>query len=172
MFSNRWKYTHLYTDINIFVIFMHIQIPYIQTSIKMLLFILWRSWHKIEGCWKFSGWANFIFRRELPVPLCLETCCFMHSNNAFALGIKFPLHRVEIEFSKTHHWLLNSFFNSYLPVPLLTLGHYWGDSLNNLIRITAFVQVWPEGVRESRNGVGPLSQIECLVEFEPGIFRF
>lgn len=134
--------------------------------------ILWRSWHKIEECWKFFGWANFIFRRELPVPLCLKPCCFMHSNNAFALGIKSPLHRVEIEFSKTHLWLLNSFFNSYLPVPRPTLGHYWGDSLNNPIRITAFVQVWPEGVREPCNGVGHLSQMECLVGFEPGIFRF
>ena len=47
------------------------------------------------------------------------------------------------------------FFNCYLAVPRPTLGHSQGDSLTNPMLITAYVHIWPEGHRESRNRVGP-----------------
>ena len=41
------------------------------------------------------------------------------------------------------------FFNCYLAVPQPTLGHSWGDSLTNLMLITAFfLLIWPKGHRE------------------------
>ena len=62
------------------------------------------------------------------------------------------------------------FFNCYLAVPRPTLGHSQGDSLTNLMLITTFVQVRPEGHREPRNKVGALSLAEHLVGFELGTF--
>ena len=44
------------------------------------------------------------------------------------------------------------FFNCYLAVQRPALGHSQGDSLNNTMLITAFVQVPPEGYREPLNG--------------------
>ena len=62
------------------------------------------------------------------------------------------------------------FFNCYLAVPLPTLGHSQGDSLTNLMLITVFLHVRPEGHREPRSEVGSLSPAEHLVGFEPGTF--
>ena len=64
------------------------------------------------------------------------------------------------------------FFNCYLAVPRPTLGHSQGDSLTNLMLITVFVQVRPEGHWEPCNNVGSLSPVECLTGFEPGNFQF
>ena len=64
------------------------------------------------------------------------------------------------------------FFTCYLAVPRPALGHSQGDSLTNLMFITAFVYIPPEGHREPRNEVGSLSPAERLVGFEPGTFRF
>ena len=64
------------------------------------------------------------------------------------------------------------FLNCYLAVPQPTLGHSQGDSLTNLMLITAFVQLQPKGNWEPRNEVGSLSPAECLVGFEPGTFWF
>ena len=64
------------------------------------------------------------------------------------------------------------FFNCYLAVPQPTLGHSQGDSLTNLMLITASVHVRPEGHQEPRNEVGSLRPAEHLAGFEPGTFRF
>ena len=64
------------------------------------------------------------------------------------------------------------FFNCYLAVPRPTLSHSQGNSLTNLMLITVFVQVRPEGHWEPRNEVGSLSPAERLAGFEPGTFRF
>ena len=58
----------------------------------------------------------------------------------------------------------------YLAVPWPTLGHSQGDSLNNPMLITVFVQVRPEGHWEPCNEVGSLSPAEHLAGFEPGTF--
>ena len=55
---------------------------------------------------------------------------------------------------------------------MATLGHSQGDSLTNLMLITAFVQVQPEGHREPCKEAGSLSPAERLAGFEPGTFRF
>ena len=62
------------------------------------------------------------------------------------------------------------FFNCYLAVPRPTLGHSQGDSLTNLMLITAFVHIRPESQREPRNEVGSLSPAERLAGFEPRTF--
>ena len=62
------------------------------------------------------------------------------------------------------------FFNCYLGVPLPVLGHSQGDSLTNLMLITAYVPILPEGHWEPCNKVGCLSPAEHLVGFEPGTF--
>ena len=62
------------------------------------------------------------------------------------------------------------FFNCYLAVPRPTLGHSQGDSLTNLMLITAFVQVRPKGHWEPHNEVGSLSLAKCSVGFELGTF--
>ena len=59
-----------------------------------------------------------------------------------------------------------------MAVPRPTLGHSQGDTLTNLMLITAFVHIRPEGHREPRNEVGSLSPAERLAGFEPGTFRF
>ena len=64
------------------------------------------------------------------------------------------------------------FFNCYLAVPQPTLGHSQGDSLTNLMLITAFVHIRSKGHREPRNEVGSLSPVEHLAGFEPGTLRF
>ena len=64
------------------------------------------------------------------------------------------------------------FFSCYLAAPRPTLGHSQGDSLTNLVLITAFAHIQPEGHREPRNKVGSLSLAEHLAGFEPGTFRF
>ena len=53
-----------------------------------------------------------------------------------------------------------------------TLGHSKGESLTNLMLITAFFQLQPEGYREPRNEVASLSLADHLVGCEPGTFRF
>ena len=58
------------------------------------------------------------------------------------------------------------FFKCYLAVPRPTLGYSQGDSLTNLMLITAFVQVRPKGHREPHNEVGSLSLAECLADFD------
>ena len=50
---------------------------------------------KIENCWKLSGCANIIFRRELLVELYLQLSYFMQSHNSFALGITFLRFKVK-----------------------------------------------------------------------------
>ena len=62
--------------------------------------------------------------------------------------------------SKTIGLLRNFFFNCYLAAPLPTLGHSQGDSLTNLMLITAFVHIQPKGHQEPRNEVGSLTQAE------------
>ena len=73
-------------------------------------------------------------------------------------------------------WYLCNFyfflFNCHLAVPRPTLGHSQGDSLTNLMSITAFLQVRPEGHREPRNEAGYLSPPEGPVGFEPRTFWF
>ena len=65
------------------------------------------------------------------------------------------------------------FFNCYLAVPQPTLGHSQRDSLTNLILITVFIYIQPEGNREHYNEVGSLSRpAKHLASFEPGTFRF
>ena len=64
------------------------------------------------------------------------------------------------------------FLNCYLAAPRPTLVYSQGDSLTNPMLITAFYLLRPEGHRELRNEVGPLSPAECLVMSEPGILRF
>ena len=64
------------------------------------------------------------------------------------------------------------FFNCYLAVPWPTLGHSQGHSLTNLMLITAFVHIQPEGHWEPRNEVGSLSPVKHLAGFEPGTFQF
>ena len=64
------------------------------------------------------------------------------------------------------------FLNCYLAVPRPTLGHSPGDSLTNLMLITTYVRIRPEGHREPRNEVESLSPAEHLAGFEPGTFRF
>ena len=64
------------------------------------------------------------------------------------------------------------FFNSYLAVPQPTLGYFWGNSLTNLMLITAFVQFRPEGHQEPCSKVGFLSPAELLVWFELGTYQF
>ena len=66
----------------------------------------------------------------------------------------------------------SSFFNCYLAVPWPTLGHSQGHSLTNLMLITAFVHIQPEGHWEPRNEVGSLSPAKHLAGFEPGTFQF
>ena len=68
--------------------------------------------------------------------------------------------------------LLSVFFNCYLAAPLPTLGHSQGDSITNPMLITAFYLCRPEGHREPRNEVGPLSPAERPAGFESGNFRF
>ena len=69
-------------------------------------------------------------------------------------------------------WNLTFFFNCHLAVPWPTLGHSQGDSLTNLMLITAFEQVRPEGHREPHNEVGSLSPAERPAGFEQGTFQF
>ena len=52
------------------------------------------------------------------------------------------------------------------------MGHSQGDSLTNLMLITTFVQVQPEGHQEPRNKVGALSLAEYLAGFELGTFWY
>ena len=52
------------------------------------------------------------------------------------------------------------------------LGDSQGDSLTNLILITAFYLCQPEGQWEPHNEVGSLSPAERLAGFEPGTFWF
>ena len=85
--------------------------------------------------------------------------CLKVKKQKFVCQWSFSLHRIY-------------FFNFYLTVPLPTLSHSHGDSLTDLMLITAFVRVWPEGDRELPNEVGSLSPAERLVGFEPGTFRF
>ena len=59
------------------------------------------------------------------------------------------------------------FLNCYLAVPWPTLNHSLGDSLTNLISITAFQQLQP-GHREFRNKVGSISPAVDLVGIEHG----
>ena len=63
-------------------------------------------------------------------------------------------------------------FNCYLAASRSTLGHYRGDRLTQPMLITTFERFRPEGHRESRKGVGSLSQADRLVGFELGTFRF
>ena len=49
------------------------------------------------------------------------------------VGSNWEYHFWQCVFSPACH-----FFNCYLIPPLPTLGHYWGDSLTNLILITFF----------------------------------
>ena len=77
--------------------------------------------------------------------------------------------RVPNNNSKLPHCI---FFSCYLAVPRPTLGHSQGDSLTNLILITAFVHVRPEGHWEPGNKVGSLSSDKYLAGFELGTFEF
>ena len=47
------------------------------------------------------------------------------------------------------------FFNFYLAVPWLTLGHYQGDSLTQLMLINAYLQYQPEGHWSLEKRLGP-----------------
>ena len=69
-------------------------------------------------------------------------------------------------------WFLRGFFYCYLAAPPPTLGLYRGGSLTHPMLITCVLHIRPEGHEELRNEVGSLSSAECLVEFEPGTFRF
>ena len=60
----------------------------------------------------------------------------------------------------------------YLATPRLTLGHSWGDSLSNLMLITAFVNYRFKGHPKLRSEVGSINLVEHLVGFEAGTFRF
>ena len=64
------------------------------------------------------------------------------------------------------------FFNCYLAAPLPTLGHSQGDTLTNLMLITAFELFWSEGHRETCNKIRSLNLAKHLVVFEPGTFWF
>ena len=64
------------------------------------------------------------------------------------------------------------FLNCYLASPWPTLGHYRGGSLTGPMLITCVIHIRPEGHREPRNEIRSLSPAKCLVEFEPGTFRF
>ena len=77
-----------------------------------------------------------------------------------------------LPFSIFCHIFFFFFFNCYLAAPQPTLGHSQGDSLTNLMLITAFVHIRPEGHWEPRNKVGSLSLAEHLAGFEPGAFQF
>lgn len=46
------------------------------------------------------------------------------------------------------------------------------DSPTYPMLITALLKIWPDGHREPRNKNGSLSSAECLVELEPGTFKF
>ena len=63
-------------------------------------------------------------------------------------------------------WFFASFFMCYLAVLRPTLSHSQGDSLTNLMLITAFVEVWTEGHREPHNEVGSLCPAEHLASFD------
>ena len=65
-----------------------------------------------------------------------------------------------------------NFFNCCLATSRPTLGHSQGDSLINLMLITAFYLYQPKGHQEPGNKVGSLSPAECLAGFEPGTFQF
>ena len=52
------------------------------------------------------------------------------------------------------------------------LGYSQGDSLRNLILITAFQLFWPKAHREPCNEVGSVSPAKHLEGFEPGTFQF
>ena len=62
------------------------------------------------------------------------------------------------------------YISCYLAVPRPTLGHSWGDSLPDLMLITALLLIQPEGHQEPRNEVGSLSSAKRLVGFELGTF--
>ena len=64
------------------------------------------------------------------------------------------------------------FFNCYLAVLRLTLGHYQGASFTNSMLIAAFLHVRPDGHREPCNEVGSLNPAERLAGFEPRNFQF
>ena len=72
------------------------------------------------------------------------------------------------ELSNTVFFVL--FFNCYLAIPQPTLGHSQGDSLTNLMLITAFCTYLTQ--RSLGASVGSLSLAECLAGFEPGTFQF
>ena len=50
---------------------------------------------------------------------------------------------------------MDFFFNFYLAVPWLTLGHYQGDSLTQLMLINAYLQYQPEGHWSLEKRLGP-----------------
>ena len=64
------------------------------------------------------------------------------------------------------------FFLLLFGCPRPTLGHSQGRSLTNLMLITAYVHIRPEGHREPCNEVGSLSPAKHLAGFEPGTFWF
>ena len=74
-------------------------------------------------------------------------------------------------FPHKRNWT-RAFLNWYLAVPWQTFDHSPGDNLTNQMLITAFLQFWPEGLREPRNKAGSLSPTEHLIGFEPETFRF
>ena len=85
---------------------------------------------------------------------------------------KFFLVPESLWFSKEMDLGTISFFKCYLAVPQPTLGHSQGDSLTNMMLITAFVQFRPEGHCEPCNEVGSLRPAGCLVMFELETFQF
>ena len=69
--------------------------------------------------------------------------------------------------------MIYTFLNCYLAVPRPTLGHSWGDSLSNLMVITAFFYYFdPKVIRSLVMRFGSLSPAEHLVGFEPVTFQF
>ena len=60
---------------------------------------------------------------------------------------------------------MHQFFNCYLAASQPTLGHYQGDSLTNLMLITALQPFRPEGHWEPHKEVGSLSLAKNLVGF-------
>ena len=100
---------------------------------------------------------------------CLDQGLFM----SYVCDLFFIFIFIFIMINQIISWIwTHFFFNCYLAVPRPTLGYSQGDSLTNLMLITAFVHVRPEGHREPRSEVGSLSPAERPAGFAPGTFQF
>ena len=62
--------------------------------------------------------------------------------------------------------------NCYLAATQPTLGHYPRICLTHPMLITISSHFQPQGYWDPHNRVGFLSQLEPLVDFEPGFFQF